>query len=56
MAVIYRSRGDLIEAIEQLRMVVELYREIGHPDLQSDTELLAQVEKDLAEGQGNPES
>ena len=48
MAMIYRAKGELDRAVAELEQVVELDRQVGHPDLQSDTEMLRRVRQELA--------
>ena len=48
MAMIYRAQGDLGRAVAELEQVVELDRQVGHPDLQSDTEMLRRVRQELS--------
>ncbi len=48
MAVIHRAQGQLDRAVAELEQVVELDRQVGHPDLQSDTEMLHRVRQELA--------
>jgi hypothetical protein len=40
--------GELDRAVTELEQVVELDRQVGHPDLQSDTEMLHRVRQELA--------
>jgi hypothetical protein len=40
---VYRGQGQLDRAVAELEQVVELDRQIGHPDLESDTATLEQV-------------
>jgi tetratricopeptide (TPR) repeat protein len=46
MAMIYRRQGQLAEAVEALRQVVALDEQTQHPDLESDTAMLRQVEQE----------
>lgn len=46
MAMIYRAQGHLAEAVEALRKVVELDEQRQHPDLESDTAILRQIEQE----------
>jgi tetratricopeptide (TPR) repeat protein len=46
MAMIYRGQGQLAEAVEALRQVVALDEQTQHPDLESDTAMLRQVEQE----------
>ena len=48
VAMIHRARGELGRAVAELERVVELDRQVSHPDLQSDTEMLHQVRRELA--------
>ena len=48
MAMIYRAQGELGRAVAELEQVVELDRQVSHPDLQSDTELLCRVRQELS--------
>jgi tetratricopeptide (TPR) repeat protein len=48
MAMIHRAQGELGRAVAELEQVVELDRQVGHPDLQSDTEMLHRVRQELA--------
>jgi hypothetical protein len=48
MAMIYRAQGELGQAVAEQEQVVELDRQVGHPDLQSDTEMLHRVRQELA--------
>lgn len=43
IAAIHRLQGRLGEAIKEMEIVVELDRQIEHPDLLSDSEFLAQL-------------
>ena len=52
MAMIYRAQGRLQEAVTELRRVVDLDRQVQHPDLESDLAMLAEVEAELARGGG----
>jgi hypothetical protein len=45
---IHRAQGDLGRAVAELEQVVELDRQVSHPDLQSDTEMLHRVRQELA--------
>ena len=47
-AVIHRAQGEFDRAVAELEQVVELDRQVGHPDLQSDTEMLHRVRQELA--------
>ena len=46
LAMVYRGQGQLDRAVAELEQVVELDRQIGHPDLESDTATLEQVRQD----------
>jgi len=48
MAMIYRQQGRLAEAVAELKRVVELDRLVQRPELESDLEMLARVEAELA--------
>jgi hypothetical protein len=48
MAMIHRAQGELDRAVAELGQMVELDRQVGHPDLQSDTEMLHRVRQELA--------
>ena len=48
VAMIHRAQGELGRAVAELERVVELDRQVGHPDLQSDTEMLHRVRQELA--------
>ena len=39
MAMLYRAQGELGRAVAELEQVVELDRQVSHPDLQSDTDV-----------------
>jgi len=54
MAMLYRDNGDLVTAVAQLEQVVELDRQVEHPDLAADTAMLAQVRQELAVSRGRP--
>jgi hypothetical protein len=57
VAMIYRGRGELDRAVAELEQVVELDRQVGHPDLASDTAMLEQVRQEQAQadrGSGQP--
>ena len=54
MAMIYRAEGDLGLAVAELQHVVELDRQVSHPDQQSGTEMLQQVRQELADSTPNP--
>jgi tetratricopeptide (TPR) repeat protein len=48
VAMIHRAQGELGWAVAELEQVVELDRQVSHPDLQSDTEMLHRVRQELA--------
>ena len=48
MGILYAQLGELAKAEEQLEMVVALDEAIGHPDLESDREVLEQIRAMLA--------
>jgi tetratricopeptide (TPR) repeat protein len=48
VAMIHRAQGELDRAVAELEQVVELDRQVGRPDLQSDTEMLRRVRQELA--------
>jgi hypothetical protein len=57
VAMIYRAQGQLGRAVAELEQVVELDRQVGHPDLHSDTAMLHHVRQELASpdlGSGSP--
>ena len=57
IAMIYRGRGELDRAIAELEQVVELDRQVDHPDLESDTDILDRVRQERARtdpGSGQP--
>ena len=43
-----RAQGELERAVTELEQVADLDRQDGHPDLQSDTEMLHYVRQELA--------
>ena len=43
-----RAQGELDRAVTELEQVVDLDRQVGHPDLQSDTEMLHRMRQELA--------
>jgi hypothetical protein len=47
VAMIHRAQGKLGRAAAELELVVELDRQVSHPDLQSDTEMLDRVRQEL---------
>ena len=49
MVMLYRSQGQLMEAVGELRQVVELDQQVQHPDLDSDRAMLHQVEQEWRE-------
>lgn len=52
MGILYAQLGELAKAEEQLEMVVALDEAIGHPDLESDREVLEQIRTMRAEQEG----
>jgi tetratricopeptide (TPR) repeat protein len=48
VAMIHRAEGEPARAVAELEQVVELDRQVGHPDLQSDTEMLHRARQELA--------
>ena len=48
VAKIHHAQGELGRAVAELERVVELDRQVAHPDLQSDTEMLRRVRQELA--------
>ena len=48
LALLHRAQGRLEQAVAELRRAVVLEGQAGHPDLESDSALLAQVERELA--------
>ena len=48
VAMIHRAEGELGRAVAELEEVVELDRQVSHPDLQVDTEMLHRVRQELA--------
>ena len=53
MGIVYAQLGELQKAEEQLKIVVELEEAIGHPDLESDRQVLEQIRSMIAEQEGN---
>ena len=51
IAMIHRDAGQFREAVEQLEIVVELDRQVQHPDLASDTAMLTQIRAQLIQQQ-----
>ena len=45
---ILRYNGDLDRAIGELEIVVDLDRQVEHPDLESDTAMLEQIRQERA--------
>ena len=43
-----RAQGELDRAVTELEQVVDLCRQVGHPDLQSNTEMLHRMRQELA--------
>ena len=48
VAMIHRAEGELGRAVAELEQVVDLDRQVSHPDLQSDTGMLDRVRRELA--------
>jgi tetratricopeptide (TPR) repeat protein len=48
VAMIHRAEGELGRAVAELEQVVELDRQLSHPDLQSDTDMLHRVRQEQA--------
>jgi len=48
---IHRADGDLDQAIHELEHVVDLDRQVQHPDLDDDTAVLEQLRRQRAETQ-----
>jgi hypothetical protein len=46
---IHRRRGELDRAISELARVVDLDRQVGHPDLQSDTAVLERLRQERSD-------
>lgn len=53
MAMNHRALGELDRAVAELEQVVELDRQVSHPDLESDTEMLHRVRQELASSSGD---
>uniref|UniRef100_UPI003D7031EC tetratricopeptide repeat protein n=1 Tax=Micromonospora haikouensis TaxID=686309 RepID=UPI003D7031EC len=49
IAMLHRADGDLDQAIQELEHVVELDRQVDHPDLEADTAVLEQLRRQRAE-------
>jgi Tfp pilus assembly protein PilF len=49
LAMAYRDGGDLVRAVAELEQVVDLDRQVEHPDLADDTAILAQVRRELTQ-------
>lgn len=47
LALLYRAQGQLGQAVSEMRRAVILEGQAGHPDLESDSVLLAQLEREL---------
>jgi tetratricopeptide (TPR) repeat protein len=47
LALLYRAQGRLDQAVAEMRRAVVLEGQAGHPDLESDSALLAQLEREL---------
>jgi tetratricopeptide (TPR) repeat protein len=56
VAMIHRAQGELGRAAAELEQVVELDRQVSHPDLQSDTEMLHRLRRELADSNRDPGS
>ena len=54
VAMICRAQRELGRAVAELEQVVELDRQVSHPDLQSDTEMLQRVRQELASSNPGP--
>ncbi|MEZ4863396.1 MAG: hypothetical protein R3C14_18910 [Caldilineaceae bacterium] len=52
MGIVHAQLGELAKAEEQLEMVIALDEAIGHPDLESDREVLEQIRAMRAEQEG----
>ena len=52
LGMVYRAEGRLYDAVQELRKVVELDRLVQHPDLESDTAMLHQLEAELTAASG----
>ncbi|NUM45219.1 MAG: hypothetical protein HUU38_10990, partial [Anaerolineales bacterium] len=52
IALVFHAQGRLSEAIEQMQQVVELDELVQHPDLESDTATLRQLEAELTAQKG----
>jgi hypothetical protein len=48
LAMIYRDRREMDRAVGELEQVVELDRQVSHPDLASDTAMLERVRQERA--------
>ena len=49
IAMIHRAESRLAQAVAELRQVVALDKQVGHPDLEADTAMLNQLESELRE-------
>src|SRR5262249_54605989 len=49
IAMIHRANGSLDQAINELELVIDLDRQVDHPDLASDTAMLEQVRQERAQ-------
>jgi tetratricopeptide (TPR) repeat protein len=49
IALIHRADGNIDEAISELELVVDFDRQVGHPDLASDTAMLEEVRQEQAQ-------
>jgi tetratricopeptide (TPR) repeat protein len=47
LALLYRAQGKLDQAVAEMRRAVVLEGQAGHPDLEGDSALLAQLEREL---------
>jgi tetratricopeptide (TPR) repeat protein len=54
LAMIHRGWGELDRAVTELEQVVELDRQVGHPDLASDTAMLERVRQEQARPDPGP--
>ena len=53
---IHRQLGELDQAVTELELVVELDRQVGHPDLKPDTAMLERVRQERAQPDHGPGS
>ncbi|MFE9915893.1 tetratricopeptide repeat protein, partial [Micromonospora sp. NPDC005553] len=49
IAMVHRAGGDLDQAIRELERVVDLDRQVDHPDLEADTAVLEQLRRQRAQ-------